>query len=408
MFKLNYSISQKVLKYIGRIEAAKSLIDNAALVPAWEAKFQAEAKARTVHYGTRLEGNDLSLTQAKLVIEEVEEQKLASGKTKFLAEKVAQKAGVIGRERDIQEVINYRNVLEYIDSLSIEQQEDNKHDDWLWVNQYGINHRVTRRKDPPFLKEGNLKLSQVPLYLEKDLLAIHRLTTEKVLPPEKSGCYRKSRVVVKDAATGKVIYRPPAPVEVAYQVDEFLTWLNLVSNREEHPVVRAAVSHYELVRIHPFVDGNGRVARAFATLVLFREGYDIKKFFSLEEYYDKDPVGYYQALRSVERQKGDLTTWIEYFSLGLAYELEKVKEKVKRISLDAHLRDRAGKQISVSERQIKLIEKLKEIGQLSVPEARQVLPMISDDTILRDFNDLIKKKIIKRVGSTKGARYRLG
>ncbi|OGD62971.1 hypothetical protein A2160_04375 [Candidatus Beckwithbacteria bacterium RBG_13_42_9] len=69
------------------------------------------------------------------------------------------------------------------------------------------------------------------------------------------------------------------------------------------------------------------------------------------------------------------------------------------------MRDSVGKQISVSERQIKLIEKLKEIGEISVPDARQVLPMVSDDTILRDFNDLVEKKIIKKKGHTKGARY---
>ena len=55
-----------------------------------------------------------------------------------------------------------------------------------------------------------------------------------------------------------------------------------------HPVLKSGIVHYEFVRIHPFVDGNGRVSRALSTFILFQEGYDIRKFFSLEEYFDNE------------------------------------------------------------------------------------------------------------------------
>lgn len=394
------------------------MIDNAALVPAWEAQFQRDATARTVHHGTHLEGNDLSLTQAKKVIAQVEEEEeKAAGKGKKAApkkkkpakaEEVADKAGVIGRERDIQEVINYRNVLKYLDQLAQVQRTNQKKVPRVWINRRGINHRkVYPLPVPHFSQEDLPSVGKMPFYSEEELLTIHKLTVERILPEEKAGQYRTTRVVIKEADSGKVTYRPPLPVEIKYQIEEFYEWLNSLTARDEHPVIRAGVGHYELARIHPFVDGNGRVARAMATLILFREGYDIKRFFSLEEYYDNDPIGYYGALQSVVKKKGDLSTWLEYFTLGLAAELEKVKDKVQKMSLDVHLRSKAGKQISVSERQIKLIEQLKEVGQLSVPDARGVLPMISDDTILRDFNDLIKKGIAKKKGQTKGARYTL-
>jgi Fic family protein len=212
--------------------------------------------------------------------------------------------------------------------------------------------------------------------------------------------------VIKDAASGEVSYRPPNPVEVPYQVGHFLEWLNSFVSKDVHAVIRAGIAHYELVRIHPFVDGNGRVARAMVTLILFREGYDIKRLFSLEEHYDKDPAEYYQALNSVNIT-GDMTQWLEYFTLGLAQELEKVKEKVRELSLDERMLNRLGQQISLSERQIKIVEFLREHEALYMKDASQILPMISEDTILREIKGLMDKDLVSKVGKTKGAYYAL-
>ncbi len=90
MYQPKFSISNKILKNIGQIEAAKEVIENAPLVPYYEKQFQSDAIVRTVHHGTHIEGNDLSLDQTRKVLEGKE---------------------IVGRERDIQEVINYRNVM---------------------------------------------------------------------------------------------------------------------------------------------------------------------------------------------------------------------------------------------------------------------------------------------------------
>ncbi len=96
MFWPKFTISPAILKNIGAIESARALIDNAPLVPEWENQFREDAAIRAVHFGTHIEGNDLSLNQAKKVIE---------------GEKIA------GRPRDIQEVLNYRQVLDYINNF---------------------------------------------------------------------------------------------------------------------------------------------------------------------------------------------------------------------------------------------------------------------------------------------------
>ncbi|MBI4037606.1 Fic family protein [Candidatus Curtissbacteria bacterium] len=346
MYKPTYTINNKILSYIGSIEASREVIENAPLVPAYEAKFRQEAIIRTVHHGTHIEGNPLDTGEVAAVLEGEE---------------------IDARDRDIQEILNYRKVLSYIDRKKRE---------------------VT----------------------EKDLLAIHKLTVERLLRSDASGKYRKTQVVVKNSKTGEVSFKPPEAALVAGLVKDFFGWLSDSEASDFHPVLVAGITHYVLAYIHPFVDGNGRASRAIATMVLFQRGYDVKKFFSIEEYFDRNAPRYYKTLQSVSNQKveslsdRDLTPWLEYFCEGLAEELNRVKEKVKKLSLDVKLKGKTG-QIALSERQLKLVEFIETYGSVSNKQWRTLLREYSDDTILRDLKDLQKKKLIKKKGSTKGAVY---
>lgn len=343
MYNPNFIINNRILKSIGIIEAAREVIENSPLVPAWEAKFREEAIIRTVHHGTHIEGNELNYTEA---------------------DKVLSGAKIVGRERDIQEVLNYRNVVKYISDF-----------DKSKVTEEVIKH-------------------------------IHTLTTVKMLSDEHVGVYRKTQVVVKNSQTGEITFRPPPSIEIELLMNNFLSYINNNSPDEVHPALMAAVAHYEIVRIHPFLDGNGRVARAVALLILFIHGYDVKRFFSLEEHYDREPMKYYEALQIVAKQNGDMTGWIDYFTEGLAIELTRIKEKVKSLSTDLKIKkSMGGKQLSLSERQIKIVEYVQENGFLQNKAFFELFPMISEDTVLRELYDLVKKGIVKKEGSTKGAKY---
>lgn len=348
MYSPKFSITNKILKNIGIIEAAREVIINAPLVPAYEKKFREEAIVRTVHHGTHIEGNELNISEAS---------------------KILKGQSVVGRDRDIQEVINYRNVINFLDYVATGE-----------VSKGKITEDVVKK--------------------------IHALVVEKILSNGQCGVYRKTQVVVKNSVTNEVTFRPPPAIEVPYQMEDFLAWLEGLSPEEVHPVLKAGIVHYELVRIHPFIDGNGRMARAVATLVLFLENYDIKKFFSLEEHYDKDATRYYEALKSAV--SGELTSWLEYFTQGLAIELTRIKEKVQRLSTDIHLKEKlGGKQVFLSERQIAIMEYIQRVGYLQNQSFPDLFPKISEDTILRDLHDLLKKGIIKKEGKTKAARYML-
>ena len=78
-------------------------------------------------------------------------------------------------------------------------------------------------------------------------------------------------------------------------MEKLVEWLNSSDAQEFNPVLVAGVTHYEFVIIHPFIDWNGRTARVLATLILYLRGFDTKRFFTLDDYYDSDRASYYKA-----------------------------------------------------------------------------------------------------------------
>jgi len=353
MYTPKFQISQKILRDIGLVEGAKAVVESAALLPAWEVKFKEEAEVRAVHYGTHVEGNELNLQEVKKVMEGHE---------------------VVARDRDIKEVINYRKVLDYLDKIS------------------GEKLAASGKKED--------------IYTEDIFKEFHKLTVNGILSDDQVGHYRAVQVVLRDVLTGDIIHRPAPSVEVPYLIKDFFEWMNSAAALDLHPVLKAGIVHYEIVHIHPFTEGNGRVSRALATLVLLAEGYDIRRLFSLEEYYDKNVAAYYYALRTADQNSDhDLTAWLEYFVSGVAIEFNRVKEQVQHLSVDLKLKAAAGGQIFLNPRQIKIVEHIENIGYLSNPEFKDLLPMVSEDTVLRDLKDLMDKKIIKKKGKTKAARY---
>lgn len=370
MYSPSFTITSKLLHNVGSIDAAREVINHAPLIPAWERRFRHEARTRIIHYGTHLEGNALNLEEVEKVIDQ-------SNPKSELANDPKLPQSIVGRDRDIQEVINYRTVMEYLDTLK---------------------HQAVNS----------------PFSLTEAMLSeIHRLTVSRLLPESEAGCYRTVKVIIRNTTTGEITFRPPPPTEVPLLISQLFAWLNSTDNSTSkshpvHPLLRAGILHYELARIHPFTDGNGRTARAAALLLLYLEGYEVKRFFSLEEYYDAHPSDYYDALKSVEIAGGDLTVWLEYFCLGIAIEFNRVKELVQKLSLDLKLKSTlGGKQIALTDRQIRLVEYVERHGALTMKEGRDLLPDVSDDTVLRDLRDLVEKKLLKKKGNTKGSKYYL-
>ena len=344
MYHPHFTITNKILNNIAEISASREVILNAPLLPKWEVKLRKEAILKMAHHSTSIEGN-------KLTMEEVD--RLLRGKD------------VAAWEKDKKEVLGYVKVLEYIDKLG----------------EKGID---TITKDV--------------------ILKIHQLNTQGILKDSESGQYRNVGVAVVDAL-GNVTFQPPEASQVSSLMNEFLAWLNSKEAKESYPVLVSGIAHYELVRIHPFVDGNGRTARALATLILYLRGFDTKRFFALDDYYNEERSRYYAALQTVDPQAVNITRWLEYFSEGVAVSMGRVKQAILDMSVDRRLKEQKG-QIYLNDRQIRILRHLQTNPRITIREIQNIFD-ISRETANHDLKQLLENELVKRIGKGRATYYEL-
>ncbi len=148
--------------------------------------------------------------------------------------------------------------------------------------------------------------------------------------------YRDGQNVIRDSRSGQIVYLPPEAKDVSNLMSDLIRWLAAAKKSELPCPIQAAVAHYQFATIHPYYDGNGRTARLLATLILYLGGYDLKGFYSLEEYYARNLSSYYGALAIgpshnyyMGRESADISTWIEYFCMGMAESFDSVQTKAR-------------------------------------------------------------------------------
>ncbi|MFH1411971.1 MAG: Fic family protein [Candidatus Omnitrophota bacterium] len=333
---------------IAQITAGREVIERAQIIPKWELKLQKEARIHNAHSSTSIEGN-------KLTLEEVEA--LSEGKE------------VVATQKDKKEVINYLKAIDLIP-------------------EYAEKRTISKQL---FLK-------------------IHKTITEGTLKDNKNaGFLRKQQVFVGrrvfDGTGFKQVveYMPPDTKDVPRLVEEFMDWLNSDKAQKVNPVLLAGIVHYETARIHPFIDGNGRTARLMAALILYKSGFDHRRFFAIDDYYDEDRPSYYNALKTVQKAKGDITEWLEYFTDGVLFSINRVKETISR--LDISTRGKGLEQIELTSKQIKILERVKEKGKITNKEL-QIMLSVSRQAVLKEIFKLIDAGLIELVGKGRNAYYR--
>lgn len=89
----------------------------------------------------------------------------------------------------------------------------------------------------------------------------------------------------------------------------------------------SGIAQFQLVHIHPFLDGNGRASRLLSTLCLYKAGYDFKRLFTISEYYDRDRPTFYKSIQSVRDNGMDMSVWLDYFVTGLETQMVEVHER---------------------------------------------------------------------------------
>lgn len=342
MFNPKFKYTNTIVNLLTEISTARELILNSPLIPKWEVSIRKESIIRSAHSSTSIEGNKLSLEQVS---------ELAQGRK------------IMASRKDKQEVLNYLNVLENLD-----------------------------------------KLTNGELITEQNILNIHKMVTKDALENSADcGVYRNRYVVVANRFTREVIFRPPSNENVPMLIKELIEWLNSEESKELDPVIEAGISHYEFVRIHPFIDGNGRTSRVLASLILFLRGFDIKQFFCLDDYYDSNRPEYYKALQSVDPETIDLTKWLEYFVEGVNVSINTVKEKVIRLSSERLRKTKKG-QIALTERQMQIVEFINQNEKIAISDVSKMFK-ITRQAALKEISKLVDLKVVKLIGRGRNAHY---
>ena len=222
-------------------------------------------------------------------------------------------------------------------------------------------------------------------------------------PLSDCGVYRNRYVVVGNRLTGEIVLRPSENEEVPGLVKDPVEWVKSDEARELDPILVAGIAHYEFVRIHPFVDGNGRIARVFATLILCLRGFDVKQFFCLDDYYDSDRQAYYRALQSVDQRTLDLTDWLEYFVEGVAISTDGVRKRVAGLSSERLRRAKRG-QIALTERQMQIVEFINQNSRITAGDVSRMFK-ITRQASLKEISKLVDLEVVKLRGKGRGAHY---
>ena len=222
------------------------------------------------------------------------------------------------------------------------------------------------------------------------------------------GHYRTGEMQVVSGAMGKekVHYEAIKPELVKIEMDKFLDWFNNENSLD--PVLKAAIAHFWYIIIHPFDDGNGRIARAITDILLARAEGSGERFYSMSGQILAERKRYYEVLQNVQHSSGDITKWLNWFLHCLKNAMLATEKTTQKIMLKAQFW-KLHEHTSINERQRLILNKLFDDfeGKLQTSKWAKITKT-STDTALRDIKDLVEKGILKQTDEGgRNANYEL-
>lgn len=338
MFHPRYTITDEMNAALLDIERARGFLDAADLREDWVNEMQARALVREAHFSTHIEGTAMTLDQA---------------------EGILRGESVPDVERDDrQELVNYSEAMDHVSE------------------HMGSGADIS----------------------EEQVREIHRILVKDVrggsLEP---GRYREIQNYIVDAITKDAIYTPPPPEEVPALMEEFVAWLNKRTGISA--VLIAGIAQFQFVQIHPFLDGNGRTARVLCTLILYKNGYDFNRLFSLSEYYDEQRQSYYDAIQAVRENDLDMTGWLKYFTEGLRNQLMDIRVRGELVIREDAVMDK-GRKLLLNERQLLILQHIVDEGQTSVEDVRERHDLVRR-TVQRDLARMVELGLVEEVAQSR-------
>ncbi len=341
MLTPRYTISNKLLANIKRIAEIVTDLNNRSFSDVVLMKLEENAKEMSAFSSTSIEGNPLPLTDVKRILKNLP-------------------AHIRDSEK---EVLNYNKALVRLDEF------------------------IKNKKD----------VFTLPLILE-----IQKIVTQGLVADFHCGHLRKEPVFVNDPQIRQTIYWPPEHKEVPALMDDLLSFINSDENTID-PLILAGIFHKQFVIIHPFIDGNGRVARLATKVLLARMGLDTFNLFSFENYYNQNVSRYFQEVGirgnyyDIESDI-DFTSWLEYFTDGVIDELFRITKELNRESISPQ------KELKPYHHEI--ITHIKKHGYISDRDYAKLTKRARPTRNL-DFRKLIELNIIEKLGKGKATYYKL-
>ncbi|GHT51676.1 cell division protein Fic [Bacteroidia bacterium] len=223
-------------------------------------------------------------------------------------------------------------------------------------------------------------------------------------------CYRKDEMQVVSGAMGKekVFYEAVPQALVKQEMDKFLTWLNIDFSIDN--LLKAAIAHFWFVIIHPFDDGNGRIARTITDMQLARAEKSSQRFYSLSSQILVEKKAYYEVLQKVQwNTDSDITDWLTFFLNCMKNALLSSEQATSHILVKAKFWSKHEHR-PINERQREVLNKLLDgncVGKLQSSKWAKICKC-SQDTAIRDIKDLIDKGILRQEeGGGRNTNYEL-
>ena len=262
------------------------------------------------------------------------------------------------------------------------------------VNNYNTIQYIVEHKDEPLTEEL--------------LLTIHRLMTEKTLDnPEDAGRFRTNdKVVVADMVEGDIIYTPPSFQEIPEFVESLCDFFNNDNPRTFiHPIIRGIIVHFMLAFMHPFVDGNGRTARALFYWYMLKEGYKLTEYMSISRVIAKSKSNYEKAFRYVENDGNDMGYFVAYNLGALEISFQQLRDYIQRKQREKSAASSFMMAGNINQRQALVLQRLKEEPEtiFTVKDVQEQFS-VSSMTARKDLSDLVQQGYLTEIALNKVTR----
>jgi len=342
MFEPKFTLSLSMLNKLGTIERLYGQLLSHKLMPSLALRLNQENQVLATHYSTSIEGNPLSPQDVTNIV---------------LGDKVA-------TTKSEKEVKNYFGVINYLFILA-------------------------RKKET------------IDVTLTEEL---HRRLMNEIM--EESGHLRDGSVFVGHKTDTEIVVKHNPPFHTKAEIEVALTELFAFTREKDdyHPLLKAGMLHHQFAYIHPFFDGNGRMARILTTYFLLLADYEVAKYFILDDFYDIDRHQYSDKLHTADT--GDKSEWLEYFLEGIATSLQSALARIEELS-NSTIDEIAGeKRVLVSSREEEVLQIIIDKKAIKSSDLEDAFA-VSRQQAHQLLASLVKKGLLEKHGSTKSSFYKL-